>query len=640
LLNGASSSPISLTSETYNYDGDLRPSSLTATWLPGSNNSGQILAQSRTYDNVGNVTSTNTTFASISGQSGSGGSEVQNFCYNEQNELVWAGNGGTQPDAGNGTCGTGTLNSGLTNGGYTASYSYTNLGQIWQGPLDGTGSTLYQYLYCNSSEPHTVSGLYPSGTTCSSQSGAVYHASHDSWGNVTTRTYNGVGATLSYDALNHLVEYSASNGQELYVYDASGERVLTRSTVGSATTLTAYAYGLQEITYSGAGNQASQLDYYSIAGHLLGETNGTTTTYDLTDAQGTILLSLTGSAIQGEQAYGPYGNQRYSSGTISTDKGYTGQFDDAVTGLDYYNARWYDPVSGQFLSPDSVQGNAQGMDPYAYVGNDPETRVDPTGNRFIQPTGPGGTCPSGEEPVSGGCAQDPGKSEGNGSGGCPKAGDSKCSGNETKCNIGMSVDNVGDCIYNSGNCAGLTTDECKQQQQHIRHAQEAAQAEALKLAALAAFMLLVLANMPILLYKAELLADFFQTAALTATGLANPIAAAVFWGLFGMAKLAEAFIAGSIPTLILGGLADGRLAALFQEQASDDDPAVWTPSAVSRFSSQVDGFANVVSTTSSVLSILTGNGWVDKLIGFWEPTTLFYGFSGIDSALDQMQEDI
>jgi RHS repeat-associated protein len=137
---------------------------------------------------------------------------------------------------------------------------------------------------------------------------------------------------------------------------------------------------LQEITYSGSGSETSQLDSYSIAGHLLGETNGTTTTYDLTDAQGTILLSLTASAIQGEQAYDPYGNLRYTAGTIGTDKGYTGQFADTVTGLDYYNARWYNPVIGMFLSPDSVQGNSQGLNPYAYVLGNPETMNDPTGH--------------------------------------------------------------------------------------------------------------------------------------------------------------------------------------------------------------------------------------------------------------------
>jgi len=38
-----------------------------------------------------------------------------------------------------------------------------------------------------------------------------------------------------------------------------------------------------------------------------------------------------------------------------TTKGFTGQYADAVTGLDYYNARYYDPVAGVFLSADTVQ---------------------------------------------------------------------------------------------------------------------------------------------------------------------------------------------------------------------------------------------------------------------------------------------
>ncbi len=53
--------------------------------------------------------------------------------------------------------------------------------------------------------------------------------------------------------------------------------------------------------------------------------------------------------MQGEQIYGPYSNQRYTMGAMSTDKGYTGQFTDSVTGLDYYNARYYDPMAGIFL---------------------------------------------------------------------------------------------------------------------------------------------------------------------------------------------------------------------------------------------------------------------------------------------------
>lgn len=225
-----------------------------------------------------------------------------------------------------------------------------------------------------------MTGIYPTGTTCSTLTGAVYTASFDPWGNETSRIYNSTTATLSYDALNRLVKYSAGSNQEFYLYDASGNRVLKRSTSGGSTGLTVYAYGLQEIGYSASGGFNSQTDYYSLAGHLIGSTDGTNTTYDLTDALGSVLLSLSTSAVVGEQVYGPYGNQRHIQGRLGTDKGYTGQFHDAVTGLDYYNARYYDPVMAQFLSADHVQGNAQGVDPYAYVGGNPETKADPTGH--------------------------------------------------------------------------------------------------------------------------------------------------------------------------------------------------------------------------------------------------------------------
>jgi RHS repeat-associated protein len=58
---------------------------------------------------------------------------------------------------------------------------------------------------------------------------------------------------------------------------------------------------------------------------------------------------------------------------------FTGQRLDAQTGLLYYHARYYDAVSGNFLSADSVEGNQQGLSPYGYVNGNPETHVDPSG---------------------------------------------------------------------------------------------------------------------------------------------------------------------------------------------------------------------------------------------------------------------
>ena len=401
--NGPSST---LADEHLSYDGDLRPVETTATWRGGSGSSGQLFDQSRWYDPASNVISLATTFGAVN----SPNSEVQNFCYDEQSRLVWAGNSGSQPGAGNGTCGSQSLSHGLSGASYNNSFVYTHLGQLWQGPLDGS-STSSQYLYCTSA-PHQLSGLYSSGATCANKSGQVYKSSTDAWGNVTSRTYQGTSTTLAYDALDHLVKWSGGSGNnEYYVYDASGTRVLRRATSGGTTTLTTYPFGIEDHTYSGDGTLQSTTYYYSLAGRLIGELTGsptpTQTNLFLTDALGSVVdtfSNVAGSAaVLGSQVYGPYGTQRYQQGSMGTNKGFTGQYADA-TGLDYYNARYYDPVVGVFLSADTVQGNLQGMNPYGYVGGNPETRSDPTGHRQMCP--PDG-CGSGGSPNGHGTGRGP-----------------------------------------------------------------------------------------------------------------------------------------------------------------------------------------------------------------------------------------
>jgi len=58
-----------------------------------------------------------------------------------------------------------------------------------------------------------------------------------------------------------------------------------------------------------------------------------------------------------------------------------------LSGLDSYVARYYDPVVGLFLSADTVQSNLKGFDPCAYVGNNPETLSDPSGQRYTTQAG-------------------------------------------------------------------------------------------------------------------------------------------------------------------------------------------------------------------------------------------------------------
>jgi RHS repeat-associated protein len=82
-----------------------------------------------------------------------------------------------------------------------------------------------------------------------------------------------------------------------------------------------------------------------------------------------VALSATSAAATSQQLYGPYGGLRYATGSMPMAKGYTGQYADvASSGLDYYNARYYDPLVGQFASADST---ADGLNRYAYAKGNP-----------------------------------------------------------------------------------------------------------------------------------------------------------------------------------------------------------------------------------------------------------------------------
>jgi hypothetical protein len=119
-------------------------------------------------------------------------------------------------------------------------------------------------------------------------------------------------------------------------------------------------------------------------------------------------------------------------------------------------------VSGQFVSPDSVQGNAQGMDPYAYVEGNPETWTDPTGQRDCVPNGDGIEC--GNPGGGGGTYCYEGDCNGGGSGDCSggtKASAGMCGsgGSSNLCPSGMQL-GKGGCVYDSGTCKGLTVPVC------------------------------------------------------------------------------------------------------------------------------------------------------------------------------------
>jgi hypothetical protein len=151
--------------------------------------------------------------------------------------------------------------------------------------------------------------------------------------------------------------------------------VLRRTYDGTNTVLTVFAFGDEEHGYSYSGSGSSDTNtsntyYYTLGGQELGTWDGTspgspTTNFLLTDTLGSVVSSFNNlpngaATVLGDQVYGPYGNRRVQQGTISTSKGFTGQFTDFVAGLDYYGARFYDPVvaclSRQMSSKETCKG--------------------------------------------------------------------------------------------------------------------------------------------------------------------------------------------------------------------------------------------------------------------------------------------
>ncbi|MCB8922752.1 MAG: hypothetical protein H6662_14285 [Ardenticatenaceae bacterium] len=83
--------------------------------------------------------------------------------------------------------------------------------------------------------------------------------------------------------------------------------------------------------------------------------------------------------------YLPFGGYRTGSGPNEvTDRGFTRQRENmADLGLYYYNARWYSPLVGRFLSADTLvpdPQNPQQYNRYTYSLNNPLKYIDPSGH--------------------------------------------------------------------------------------------------------------------------------------------------------------------------------------------------------------------------------------------------------------------
>lgn len=264
----------------------------------------------------------------------------------------------------------------------TSGFTYNPASQILNRSRDNAD---YEFSVAGpATRAYTVNGLNQYVTV------GTATVAHDDNGNLTS---DGT-TTYAYDVENRLI--SASGGMTVNLtWDPLGR--LFQTSGGSSGT-TQFLYDGDELVaeYDGAGALARRYVHGAgnddpVVWYEGASTAAANRRFLYADHQGSIVgVADAGGAGMAINAYDEYGIPK--AGNIGRFQ-YTGQAWIPELGMYHYKARIYSPTLGRFLQTDPV-GYDDGLNWYAYVGNDPVNRSDPTGREswlVSRPTGWGDT---------------------------------------------------------------------------------------------------------------------------------------------------------------------------------------------------------------------------------------------------------
>ena len=224
---------------------------------------------------------------------------------------------------------------------------------------------------------------------------------YDNAGNmIRGQSAAGTWVNFEYDAAGRLVKVlddaaPTHNVLETYTYGADRSRL--SNTASGQTTY--YAWGgtsvIQEYTEATGTTAPVYSKAYVYAGSRLLSTATNISGSELVefhhpDRLGTkVVTAPSATPTSYEQSTLPFGAELAGeeSGTISTNQQFTSYDRSNSTGLDYAVNRTYSSGQGRFTQVDPA---GEGLNLYAYVGNNPVDFVDPSGLNLQPPWGGGG----------------------------------------------------------------------------------------------------------------------------------------------------------------------------------------------------------------------------------------------------------
>ena len=402
-----------LTSETLSVDGGAKTFPMTYAYDADGFMDGRTLPSGRALSMI------NDGLGRLKQVSETGQVYVQNIAYHPSGQIA-------AMDYGNGQLFTQTLNARLQPE-HLISQKGSNkaLDLLYTYDLRGKVTSTTNVAITGDNRTYGYDALGRLTTATGSWRASAYK--YDALGNIREKTVGTRTLVMTYNQTNRLTSHTDSEGptralsydirgnvtwlgSQRFTYDFADQ---PRKLLGDVTGDYTYDGNLKRVKSVVTKNGVTKTIYnvYDASGtlvHVDETTDGRTTDYigkiarikteggvstpiwihmdHLGSAQ--TMTSANGLVLCREQ-YTPYGTTLTNPMSNGDQAGFTGHIKDSATGLNYMQARYYDPLIGRFLSIDPVgfsPGQPQMFNRFAYVNNDPVNNIDPDGKDkvFVQ----------------------------------------------------------------------------------------------------------------------------------------------------------------------------------------------------------------------------------------------------------------